>query len=178
MSSNPLPATTNLNIEEHIALRRVPAVGLLTLVVALISNILIGTISYALFPISGAFIPLNLIPIAFWTLVGVLGAVLVFSILVRFATHPLATFSKITLIVLLLSLIPDLVLFYMSPFPATTPLAVIALMLMHVSTATLCLGFLTSLCTEPDVKTADNETYNDSAQPTNASDIINPLEPT
>lgn len=157
MSSTPLSTTNNFNSEEHIALRRIPAVGLLTLVVTLITNIMIGTVSYALFSISPDFTPLNLIPITIWTVLGVLGAVLVFSVQAKFTTHPIANFSKTTLIVLLVSLLPVMTLFFTSPFPATSPIAIVTLMLMHVSTAILCLGLLTSLCSEPGAAAAERE---------------------
>ncbi|GHO85302.1 hypothetical protein [Dictyobacter formicarum] len=157
MSSTPLSTTARFDSEEHIALRRVPAVGLLTLVVALITNIMIGTVSYALFSISPAFTPLNLIPITYWTVLGVMGAVLVFAAQVKLTRHPIANFSKTALIVLLISILPVLTLFFISPFPATSPIAIVTLILMHVNTATLCLGMLTSLCSEPDSEAAERE---------------------
>lgn len=131
-----------------VPLRRLLAAGLLTLVITLIINILIGTVSNAIIPVSPAFSPLDLKPIFGWTTIGVVGAVSVFSVIGKLSLHPIQTFSKLAIIVLLISWIPDISLFFSSPFSDTSPAAIIVLMLMHLSTALLSIGFLTTLGVE------------------------------
>ena len=71
-------------------------------------------------------------PVIGFTVVGVLGAVIVFALVARFARRPVRLFRRIALVVLLLSLVPDLSLLTSSPYADTTVQSVLVLMLMHV----------------------------------------------
>jgi hypothetical protein len=82
-------------------------------------------------------------PIGF-TVILVGGAVAVFALVARFAKNPLRTYQTISLVVLLLSLVPDLAYGGSSIPGASWPVA-IALMIMHVVAWAVTVTMLTKL---------------------------------
>ena len=134
--------TSQITSKQHGISWRLWRVGLLTVIAAVIVNILITLVAKALFPVAPTFIPLQLGPVIVFTVIGVVGAVIAFTLLVLWATHPVLLFQRIAWAVLLVSLIPDLLLPFIGLFPGTTFPEVGALLLMHVATALICLGIL------------------------------------
>jgi ABC-type anion transport system duplicated permease subunit len=122
--------------------KRLWGVGLLTLLAAVIVNALIALVARALFPVAPTFIPLQLGSVIVFTVIGVVGAIIVFALLMRWTKHPVRLFQRIALVVLLASLIPDLLLPFVGLFSGTTLPGVGALLLMHVATGLICLGIL------------------------------------
>lgn len=139
MSSTHTSQTTS---KDQSAFRRLLWVGLLVVLAAVMMNMLISLIAKALFPVAPTFIPLQPEGVISFTVVGAVGAVIVFALLVRWAKHPIRLFQRIAVTVLLVSLIPDLLLPFLQLFPGTTFPEVMALLLMHVATASICLGTL------------------------------------
>ena len=80
---------------------------------------------------------------------GVLGAVIVFAIVARFAKRPIRLFRIIGVVVLVLSLLPDLGLLNGNAMPGTSLGSVIALMLMHVAAGAIAIWLLTTRTVEP-----------------------------
>ena len=69
--------------------------GPLTIVVAVIVNAIIRLIAVSLLGVSSEFPPLQAGPPVVFSIIGVLGAVIVFAIIARFATRPIALFRRI-----------------------------------------------------------------------------------
>lgn len=139
-------ATTSVEQRiERVTLSRLWWVGPLTIVASVIVNLLILLIAKATLPISTGFAPLAVGPVMMWSLVGSLGATLVFFLLARFTRRPIRIFQIVALIVFLVTLLPDIALFFTPAFPDTTALSVGTLMLMHAGTALICVGLLTRL---------------------------------
>ena len=116
--------------EQRIQAGRLWWVGLITIVAALVVNILISLVAKGLFTIAPTFLPLQMFFIPF-TVFGSLGATIVFTLLGRFARRPISTFQRTVWIVLLVSFIPDLLVGFLKPYAGTTPLAVGTLMVMQ-----------------------------------------------
>jgi hypothetical protein len=117
-------------------------VGFLIALAAIIMNVLIALGARALFPVAPTFQPLQPESFIPSTVIGVAGAVIVFALLVRWAKQPVPMFQRIAVVVLLVSLLPDLLLPFIRLFPGTTFPEVGALLLMHVATGLLCLSML------------------------------------
>ena len=117
-------------------------VGLLTVLATVVINTLISLGAKSLFSVASTFIPLQ--PEGFLpsTIIGVVGAVIVFALILRGSKHPIHLFQRVAVTVLLVSLIPDLLLPFVRLYPGTTFPEVGALLLMHVATAFICLGTL------------------------------------
>ena len=129
----------------RVELRRLLWVGPLVIVAAVIANVIFAALAVRAFGISNEFLPLTSEPIAIFTAVGVLGAVIVFAIVARFARDPIPLYRKIALGVLLVSLVPDLLLLWAPPEMRADVPQVIALMLTHVVAAGVCVWLLERL---------------------------------
>jgi len=85
--------------------------------------------------------------VIFWSIIGGIGAVLVFYLVTRLTNQPLLVYVLIAFLVYVCTFIPDgLILTHTPPvFPDTTANAVLALMAMHVAEATIMLFTLVRL---------------------------------
>lgn len=80
-------------------------------------------------------------PVLFLTVAGVVGATVLYALLLRRSETPKRTFIRVAVAVLVLSFLPDLVLLALDP--AATVGGVVVLMLMHVVVAAASVGVLT-----------------------------------
>lgn len=127
---------------------RLAAVGVLTVAVAVVVNVVIRTVAVSVFGIGEGFQPLGVGPTVFFTVVGVTGAVVVFGLMLRFVRRPVRLFRRVALAVLLVSLVPDLLLLVTNSIPGTTVAGVGTLMLEHIATWAVAVGMLTSFVKE------------------------------
>ena len=126
-------------------LRRLIWVGPLIVAAAIVANVLFALLTTRLFGVSDEFPALTAGAIAMFTLFGVLGALIVFALVARFSRRPYALFRKIALVVLVVSLIPDLAMPWLpGPVPAG-PIEVILLMITHVIAAAIVVWLLERL---------------------------------
>jgi hypothetical protein len=113
--------------------------GSIVLIVSVIVNAVLST---ALLPFTG--VPNTVMtfrvvgPTGMFTIVGVIGAVIVFALVRRFSKHSTLVFTWIAAIVLLLSFIPDIFVHNLGPmFGQITTAGILLLMLMHVACAAI-----------------------------------------
>ena len=135
-------SSTGSLIVERIAWGRLWLVGLFAITASVIVNAVIAIAAVSFLPIPASSTQIR-VPIVYsvFTVIGALGAVLVFALVARFSRRPIRLYRIITTVVLLLTFIPDLALF--SFLHGTVPVAV--LLLMHVATYLICVGMLTTM---------------------------------
>jgi Family of unknown function (DUF6069) len=141
MATGTLPGTSS----RQVALGRLLWAGPLTIVAATIASVLIQQIAVALLNPDPAFLPLTMAPPIAFTVIGVLGAVIVFGLIGRFAKNPVALFQRVALIVLIVSFIPDIMMLVTGFNPGTTLANVVVLMIMHVVAWAITVQMLTRL---------------------------------
>ena len=124
-----------LRKKERIDFSRLWWVGLLLMVTTVVLNFVIYSAVVVLFPMT----KVELDPLIFYTGLGTLGAVLVFALVGWLAPHPIPLYRMIAGGVLLLSFVPDIVLFTR----VGSLIEVGAYMLMHIVTAVICVVGLT-----------------------------------
>jgi hypothetical protein len=129
---------------ERTSLGRLAGVGALAVVLAVVANLVVRTLAVSFFA-SPEFPPLAVGPTVLFTAVGVLGATVVFGLIARFSGRPVRLFRRVALVVLLLSLVPDVLLLVAAPFPGTSVPAVLALMVEHVVAWAISVYALTTL---------------------------------
>ena len=109
---------------------------------AVVVNVVIRTVAISVLGIGEGFLALSLGPTVAFTVIGVTGAVVVFGLIARFSGRPVLMFRRVALLVLLISLVPDVLLLFSSPIPGTTTAGVITLMLEHVASWAVAVAVL------------------------------------
>lgn len=108
--------------------------GPLAIVLAAVANVFVQAVAVPPSGISPEFGPLSgfLWLLTLCTVIGVSGAVIFFALIARFSRRPVGLFGRISLVVLLLSFLPDVVLLVTNAMPGTSPAAAGAPMFGHV----------------------------------------------
>jgi hypothetical protein len=127
------------------ALSRLLWVGPLAIIAATLANVVLQQIAVALLNPDPGFLPLTLLPPILFTVVGMLGAVIVYAMIERFSRQPVQLFRRIALITLVVSFIPDILMLITGFNPGTTVANVAVLFLMHVVAWAIAVGMLTRL---------------------------------
>ena len=142
-----MPATTfslSKSASERVSLRKLIWVGSLALAISIAANQIIRLIALNVFNASPQFPPLGVGQINFFTVLGVVGATIVFAILAKFSSHPIAWYRRIAIGALFFSFIPDAGLLGPNPLPGTSLHSVGALVIMHIVTAAIVISLLTT----------------------------------
>jgi len=145
---NPAGRGASGHQSERVAFGRLWWVGLLVVVATVAANAIVRIIAVSLFDISPGFQPLAWGQFIAIDVTLVVGAVIVFAGVGRFARRPIRTFTWISVVVLVLSWLPDFGLLAAGerlPFPGANIQSVGTLMFMHVVAAVITVGLLTTL---------------------------------
>jgi hypothetical protein len=123
---------------------RFALIGLATVAAAVVANLLVYALGSAVIGYDPQFVVLaNASGTILFTVVPAIVAVLLYAALVRFTSNPARIFTNIAVVVLVLSLIPDLT--YIPSVPGATSGQTAILMLMHVVAAVVIVSMLTTL---------------------------------
>jgi hypothetical protein len=123
---------------------RFALVGLGTVVAAVLANLLVYLIGSVVVGYDPQFVVLaNPSATILFTVVPAIVAVLLYAALIRFTSNPARIFTNIAVVVLILSLIPDLT--YIPSVPGATSGQTAILMVMHVVAAVVIVSMLTTL---------------------------------
>jgi hypothetical protein len=118
-------------------------VGLGTMVAAVVATVVVYFIGSALVGYNPQFVVLsNVSPTIIFTIVPAIVAVVLYAILLRFTANPARVFTIIAVVVLVLSLIPDLT--YIPTVPGASGPQTAVLMVMHIVAAVVITGTLTT----------------------------------
>lgn len=127
--------------------KRLLLLGLLAIIGSVLVNTLLRILALALLPIPAGFIQLQIpMLIVVFTVIGTLGAFIVFALINRFARNPLRLFRVVASVVLVLTFIPDLLLL---SSPTANLASVATLIVMHIATYLVCVGVFTSRLAVP-----------------------------
>jgi hypothetical protein len=123
---------------------RFALIGLGTVAAAVIANLLVYLFGSVVVGYDPQFIILaNASGTILFTVVPAIVAVLLYAALMRFTSNPARIFTNIAVVVLIVSLIPDLT--YIPSVPGATSGQTAVLMLMHVVATTVIVWMLTTL---------------------------------
>ena len=129
---------------ERVAGGRLLKASALAIVASVVANLIIRVIAVSLLGIGQEFPPLSWGPPIVFTIMGVLGAIIVFAIIARFSKRPIRLFRIVALVVLVLSLLPDIGLLNSNAMPGTSLASVGARMLMHLAAGAITIWLLTT----------------------------------
>jgi hypothetical protein len=126
-----------------VSLGRLLRVGALVVAAAVAVNVVVRTVAVSLFGIGEGFLALDLGPTVMFTVIGVAGAVVVFGLISRFSRRPVRLFRWVALVVLVISLIPDVLV--APSIPGATIPGVLTLMIEHVASWAVAVTLLPRL---------------------------------
>ena len=134
---------------EHVALRKLIWVGPLTLVATVIVNLILRSIAVSLFGVPETFQYLQAQYIIGSTSVFVLMALLAFVLVSRLARRPIRFYRILAFVVLCISFLsPVMALVGLFPAPGMTLSIFWTMILMHLVSAIIVVGLLTTLTRE------------------------------
>ena len=140
---------TSTLLREHVALRRLIWVGPLTLVSTVIANLIIRTSAISLFGVPETFQYLQAAYVIGSSIFFVLLALLAFVLVSRFAQRPIRFYRILAFVVLCLSLLsPVMALVGLFPAPGMTLSIFWTMIAMHLVSAIIVIGLLTTLTRE------------------------------
>jgi hypothetical protein len=130
--------------KEGIDFKRLWWVGLLLIAITVVINFVLYTGVLVFFPT----VKIEMEPTIFYTGLGTFGAVLVFGLIGWLVPHPITLYQMTAGGVLVLSFIPDIILFTRGG----SLIEVGAYMLMHIVTAVICVVGLTTFTQTMDAR--------------------------
>lgn len=141
--------STRSTVQESFALRKLVWVGPLTIVVAVLVNLVIRTIAVVFFGVPDAFMYLQAPFVVGSTTIFLLLALLAFGLVGRFARRPVRFYRILALVALLVSFLnPIMALAGMFPAPGMNLSIFWTMVIMHTVTAALAVSLLTTLAAE------------------------------
>jgi hypothetical protein len=145
MSSIALSSSSSaLEASPAVGRGRFALIGLATVVAAIIANLLVYALGSVVVGYDPRFVVLaNASGTILFTVVPAIVAVLLYAALMRFTSNPARIFTNIAVVVLIVSLIPDLT--YIPSVPGASSGQTAILMLMHIVAAGVIVWMLTTL---------------------------------
>ena len=130
-------ARTAAPTRARVSMRTALAAGAVAAGISAVVNVAISLVARGPLGASEAFLPLTPGPIVFWTVVGVLAGAIGWRLFVNRSARSAAILRVLVPTVLALSFIPDVALLVTDAMEGSTTTGVLALMLMHVTTAAI-----------------------------------------
>lgn len=122
--------------------RRLLVVGTGLVLTATVANVLIATALRSGLGVPANFQPLSTASVASFTIVGMIGATVVFAWIARTQPDPRRTFALVATAGLIVSWLPDLTIWATAVFPGTTTAGILSLMVLHIVAAVFAVGIL------------------------------------
>lgn len=136
----------SLLTREYVSSRKLVWVGPLAIVCAIIANLVVRTVVIAFFGVSSTFQYFQAPYIIGSTIIYLLLAILVFALVSRFARRPVRFYRILALVALLVSLLfPVMALNGASPAPGMNVHIFWSMIVMHIASAAIVVGLLTTL---------------------------------
>jgi Family of unknown function (DUF6069) len=122
--------------------QRLLVVGAGLVLIATVANVVVAMALRNGLGVPAAFVPLATPGVAGGTIIGMIGATVVFAWVARARPDPRRTFALIAAAGLIVSWVPDLAIWATAVFPETTTTGILSLMSLHVVAAGFAVGIL------------------------------------
>ena len=143
-------STTRPTSQEGFAIRKLVWVGPLTILVAVLFNLVIRTLAVAFFGVSAGFTYLQAPFVIGSTVVFLVLALVAFLLVGRFARRPVRFYRVLALVALVVSFLnPVMALVGLFPAPGMNLPTFWTMIVMHTVTAVITVSLLTRLSVEP-----------------------------
>ena len=147
MSGQSRAATPSHQVGDRVPFQRIPMAWLEVAIESVIANVLLRVGAVSGLGLPAAFPSFSFQAIGAFTIVGVTGATVAFALAARASAHPMTAYTRVEIVALALSLLPNVAMalgaFPSDAFPGAGPATALALAAMHVATAAITLSVFT-----------------------------------
>lgn len=138
----------NVTQSSTVSAARFLGAGVLTVVAAVVANLVVRALLFALFDLPMEFVPFQPFRVAFLTTAGVGAAALVFAVIARRSDRPISVFRRVAVVAFVLSAVPNVALAVnpeAAPFPDASATGFLVLIIFHVVAAVISVILLPRL---------------------------------
>ena len=138
----------NATQSSHAGWARLVGAGVVTVVVAVVGNLVVRALLFALFEMPADFEPFQPVRVTFLTVLGVAAATVAFAVIARRSGRPVRTFRRVAAVAFVLSIVPNLALAAnpeAAPFDNASAAGFLILIVFHVVAAVISVILLPRL---------------------------------
>jgi hypothetical protein len=122
--------------------RRLLAAGAAAVIASALANSVVAALLRGVLDVPAGFAPLQAISVLSLTIVGVIGAVLVFAAICRLSARPVRLFTIVASVALVISWAAPLAAYFANAFPGTNASRILGVMSLHVIAGVITIALL------------------------------------
>jgi hypothetical protein len=122
--------------------RRLLAAGVAAAIASALANSAVAAILRGVLDVPAGFAPLQAIAVLSLTIVGVVGAVLVFAVISRLSARPVRLFTIVASVALVISWAAPLAVYFTNAFPGTDASRIVGVMSLHAIAGVITIAVL------------------------------------
>jgi hypothetical protein len=122
--------------------RRLLAAGVAAAIASALANSAVAALLRGVLDVPAGFAPLQAIAVLSLTIVGVVGAVLVFAVISRLSARPVRLFTIVASVALVISWAAPLAVYFTNAFPGTDASRIVGVMSLHAIAGVITIAVL------------------------------------
>jgi hypothetical protein len=135
-------STSDSSIRRMTTWRRLLAAGVAAAIASALANSAVAAILRGVLDVPAGFAPLQAIAVLSLTIVGVVGAVLVFAVISRLSARPVRLFTIVASVALVISWAAPLAVYFTNAFPGTDASRIVGVMSLHAIAGVITIAVL------------------------------------
>jgi hypothetical protein len=135
-------SSSDSSIRRMTTWRRLLAAGVAAAIASALANSAVAAILRGVLDVPAGFAPLQPIAVLSLTIVGVVGAVLVFAVISRLSARPVRLFTIVASVALVISWAAPLAVYFTNAFPGTDASRIVGVMSLHAIAGVITIAVL------------------------------------
>jgi hypothetical protein len=135
-------SSSDSSIRRMTTWRRLLAAGVAAAIASALANSAVAAILRGVLDVPAGFAPLQAIAVLSLTIVGVVGAVLVFAVISRLSARPVRLFTIVASVALVISWAAPLAVYFTNAFPGTDASRIVGVMSLHAIAGVITIAVL------------------------------------
>jgi hypothetical protein len=135
-------SSSDSSIRRMTTWRRLLAAGVAAAIASALANSAVAALLRGVLDVPAGFAPLQAIAVLSLTVVGVVGAVLVFAVISRLSARPVRLFTIVASVALVISWAAPLAVYFTNAFPGTDASRIVGVMSLHAIAGVITIAVL------------------------------------
>jgi hypothetical protein len=135
-------SSSDSSIRRMTTWRRLLAAGVAAAIASALANSAVAALLRGVLDVPAGFAPLQAIAVLSLTVVGVVGAVLVFAVISRLSASPVRLFTIVASVALVISWAAPLAVYFTNAFPGTDASRIVGVMSLHAIAGVITIAVL------------------------------------